>query len=190
MDHRRRQVLIGAGGTLLLSLVTQPSLAAQVIGIRLWPAPAYTRITIEHEPEGLVYSTQLLKEPLRFVLDLEGVTLNPALRELTARVTNNDPFIRAIRVAQFQPRVVRLVFELKQDIHPQVFSLPAVAQYQARLVMDLYPTVDEDPLFHFLATLERERAIPPGVARSPEFSDPSQNRSTAKGDRKPGSVGW
>lgn len=137
-----------------------------------------------------MYSTQLLKEPLRFVLDLEGVTLNPALRELTARVTNNDPFIRAIRVAQFQPRVVRLVFELKQDIHPQVFSLPAVAQYQARLVMDLYPTVDEDPLFHFLATLERERAIPPGVARSPEFSDPSQNRSTAKGDRKPVSVGW
>jgi N-acetylmuramoyl-L-alanine amidase len=185
MDRRRRQVLIGAGGTLLLSLVAQPGMAAQVIGIRLWPAPAYTRITIEHEPEGLVYSTQLLKEPLRFVLDLEGVTLNPALRELTARVTNNDPFIRAIRVAQFQPRVVRLVFELKQDINPQVFSLPAVAHYQARLVMDLYPTVDEDPLFHFLATLERERAVPPGVARSPEFSDPSQNRPTAKADRRP-----
>jgi len=185
MDRRRRQVLIGAGSTLLLSLVAQPSMAAQVIGIRLWPAPAYTRITIEHEPEGLVYSTQLLKEPLRFVLDLEGVTLNPALRELTARLTNNDPFIRAIRVAQFQPRVVRLVFELKQDINPQVFSLPAVAQYQARLVMDLYPTVDEDPLFHFLAQLERERAIPPGVARSPEFSDPSQSRAAAKADRKP-----
>ena len=185
MDRRRRQVLIGAGGTLLLSLVAQPSMAAQVIGIRLWPAPAYTRITIEHEPEGLVYSTQLLKEPLRFVLDLEGVTLNSALRELTARVTNNDPFIRAIRVAQFQPRVVRLVFELKQDINPQVFSLPAVAQYQARLVMDLYPIVDEDPLFHFLATLERERAVPPGVARSPELSDPSQSRSTARADRKP-----
>jgi N-acetylmuramoyl-L-alanine amidase len=185
MDRRRRQVLIGAGSTLLLSLVAQPSMAAQVIGIRLWPAPAYTRITIEHEPEGLVYSTQLLKEPLRFVLDLEGVTLNSALRELTARVTNNDPFIRAIRVAQFQPRVVRLVFELKQDINPQVFSLPAVAQYQARLVMDLYPIVDEDPLFHFLATLERERAVPPGVARSPELSDPSQSRSTARADRKP-----
>ncbi|MFM8630962.1 MAG: N-acetylmuramoyl-L-alanine amidase, partial [Betaproteobacteria bacterium] len=75
MDRRRRQVLIGAGGTLLLRLVAQPSTAAPVTGSRLWPAPAYTRITIEHEPEGLVYSTQLLKEPLRFVLDLEGVTL-------------------------------------------------------------------------------------------------------------------
>jgi len=185
MDRRRRQILIHAGSTLLISLIAQPGWAAQVIGVRLWPAPAYTRITIEHAPEGLVYSTQLLKEPLRFVLDLEGVTLNPALRELTARVTNDDPFIRAIRVAQFQPRVVRLVFELKQEINPQVFSLPAVAQYQARLVMDLYPTVDEDPLFRFLATLERERAMPPAVARSPELSDPAQNRSTGKADRKP-----
>ncbi|NBW01891.1 MAG: AMIN domain-containing protein, partial [Betaproteobacteria bacterium] len=119
MDRRRRQILIHAGSTLLISLIAQPGWAAQVIGVRLWPAPAYTRITIEHAPEGLVYSTQLLKEPLRFVLDLEGVTLNPALRELTARVTNDDPFIRAIRVAQFQPRVVRLVFELKQEINPQ-----------------------------------------------------------------------
>jgi len=64
-----------------------------------------------------------------------------------------------------------------------VFSLPAIAQYQHRLVMDLYPTTDEDPLMTFLATYEKERALPPSVARAPEMSDPVSPRPPT--DRTP-----
>jgi N-acetylmuramoyl-L-alanine amidase len=78
---------------------------------------------------------------------------------------------------------VRIVFELKQDVAPQVFSLPAIAQYQHRLVLDLYPTADEDPLLTFLESIEKERAEPPSVARAPELRDPAAAR--LPGDRKP-----
>ena len=179
----RRHLLLSAGSTLLLGLFSGKAWSANVIAVRIWPASAYTRVTLEHDTEGLRYTTQLLANPQRFVVDLEGTLVNPALRDLTARLTPSDPFIKTIRVGQYQPRTVRVVFELKQEVAPQVFSLPAIAQYQHRLVLDLYPTVDEDPLLTFLANIEKERAVPPSVARAPELRDPAAAPTPA--DRKP-----
>lgn len=171
-NAKRRQVLLATGATLLIGLRCGPANAAQVVAVRAWPAKDYTRVTIEHNVEGLKYSTQMLQNPLRFVLDIDDTVINETLKELTARIADSDPFIQTVRVGQYQPRVVRLVFGLKQETNPQVFSLPAVAQYQHRLVMDFYPTTDEDPLLTFLSTYEKERALPPSVARAPELSDP------------------
>lgn len=179
----RRHLLLSAGSTLLLGLFSGKARSASVIAVRIWPASAYTRVTLEHDTEGLRYTTQLLTNPQRFVVDLEGTLVNPALRDLTARLTPSDPFIKTIRVGQYQPRTVRIVFELKQEVAPQVFSLPAIAQYQHRLVLDLYPTVDEDPLLTFLANIEKERAVPPAVVRAPELRDPAASPTPA--DRKP-----
>jgi N-acetylmuramoyl-L-alanine amidase len=169
---KRRTVLLSAGATLLIGLRSGPANAAQIIAVRAWPAKDYTRVTIEHNQEGLKYSTQMLQNPLRFVVDLDDTVLNDTLKELVAKIVDNDPYIQTVRVGQFQPRVVRLVFALKQEINPQVFSLPAIAQYQHRLVLDFYPAVVDDPLLAFLAAYEKERAVPPSVARAPEMSDP------------------
>ena len=38
------------------------------------------------------------------------------------------------------------MFDLKQSIAPQVFTLKPVGDYQYRLVLDLYPKVAQDPL--------------------------------------------
>jgi N-acetylmuramoyl-L-alanine amidase len=79
-------------------------------------------------------------------VDIEGLELNPALRELVAKVKSDDPFISGIRVGQSAPGVVRLVMDLKQAALPQVFTLPPVAAYAHRLVLDLYPATQIDPL--------------------------------------------
>jgi len=185
---RRRALVLGAGTTLLLGLIAVPGHAARILAVRMWPARAYTRITIEHDTEGLTYTTRLLADPPRLAIDLEGTRLNPALLELAAMASDRDPFIRTIRVGQYQPSVVRIVFELKQDIRPEVFSLPAIAQYQHRLVIDLYPVIEEDPLLSFLTTIESERATHPSVARAPDMRDPQRpaDRSPAtQADRAP-----
>jgi N-acetylmuramoyl-L-alanine amidase len=49
-------------------------------------------------------------------------------------------------VGQNAPRVVRLVLDLKQPVAPQQFALEPVAAYKYRLVFDLYPTQEHDPL--------------------------------------------
>ena len=87
---------------------------------------------------------------------MQGIELNPALRELVAKVRADDPNISGIRVGQNAPGVVRLVIDLKQAVQPQVFSLAPVAPYQHRLVFDLYPQKPLDPLEALIAERLRD----------------------------------
>jgi N-acetylmuramoyl-L-alanine amidase len=97
-------------------------------------------------------------------VDIEGITLNPALKELVAKVRADDPNIAGIRVGQFAPNVVRLVVDLKLPIRPQVFALTPVAAYQHRLVLDLYPAQEADPLEALIAQHLQDGAQAPGTA--------------------------
>jgi N-acetylmuramoyl-L-alanine amidase len=159
MDPKRRLVLehglksMGSLGVLIL-LLTESELAgantsAKLIGVRIWPSEDYTRITLESD-QVLPISHQLLSGPDRLVVDIEGLQLNPTLKDLVAKVKPNDPYVSQIRVGQFQPTVVRLVFDLKEAVKPQLFSLDPVAEYQHRLVFDLYPTNPPDPLMQLV----------------------------------------
>lgn len=123
--------------------------ASVVRAVRVWPAALYTRVTIESDAV-LTVTHQRLGNPERLVIDIEGLDLSPQLRELVSKVQPDDPFIAGVRVGQFQPRVVRMVLDLKQGVSPQLFSLAPVANYQHRLVFDLHPTVAQDPLLQFL----------------------------------------
>ncbi|MGA0187637.1 MAG: AMIN domain-containing protein, partial [Burkholderiaceae bacterium] len=154
---KRRALLLASGATLLLGLRT-PARAVAVVAVRVWPAPDYTRVAIEHDTAGLSFKTHLLTAPDRLVVDLEGLTLNPTLKDLVARIQANDPYISQVRVGQFLPTTVRLVFDLKQTIKPSVFTLPPIAQYQHRVVIDLYPTEERDPLLAFLKSYESQAA--------------------------------
>ena len=122
------------------------------MAVRIWPAPDYSRVTIESDGE-LKAKPLYISSPPRLAVDIEGIELNPALKELVAKVQADDPNIAGIRVGQYSAGIVRLVIDLKQAIAPQVFSLPPVAAYRDRLVFDLYPTAVADPL----AALIKER---------------------------------
>jgi N-acetylmuramoyl-L-alanine amidase len=159
MDPKRRLVLehglksMGSLGVLVL-LLTESELvgantSAKLIGVRIWPSEDYTRITLESD-QVLPISHQLLRGPDRLVVDIEGLQLNSTLKDLVAKVKPNDPYVSQIRVGQFQPTVVRLVFDLKEAVKPQLFSLDPVAEYQHRLVFDLYPTNPPDPLMQLV----------------------------------------
>ena len=159
--HRRRAVL--AMGPLAL-LLTRPQLAwgAGIVGVRVWPAPDYTRMTIESDGP-LTASHFMTSGPDRLVIDLDGLELSPQLRELVGKVRPDDPYIAGVRVGQFQARVVRLVVDLKQAVAPQQFTLQPVAAYQHRLVFDLYPTQATDPL---LALIREKEAAEEAAAQT------------------------
>jgi N-acetylmuramoyl-L-alanine amidase len=145
-----RRTVLKAGATLLLSLLTQGvANAAQFVAVRVWPAPDYTRITLEHEIK-LKATHFLIKDPNRLVVDIEGVDLDAQLKSLIAKIESNDPYIAQVRVAQNRPGVVRLVFDLKEEIRPQVFTLEPVGEYRHRLIFDLYPQNVPDPIAELL----------------------------------------
>ncbi len=145
---RRHALQLGA--VVLLLGVQQIARGATIVAVRVWPSKDYTRLTIESDSE--IRARQVfIPDPPRLAVDIEGIDLIPALRELVAKVKSDDPNISGIRVGQNAPGVVRLVIDLKRPILPQVFSLPPVAAYQYRLVFDLYPAQVADPLEALIA---------------------------------------
>jgi len=154
-------------GTLVLLLGTQHiARGASIVAVRVWPSKDYTRLTIESD--GEIKTRQFfIAEPPRLAVDIEGIDLIPALRELVAKVKPDDPNILGIRVGQNAPGVVRLVIDLKQPILPQVFTLAPVAAYQYRLVFDLHPTLVVDPLEALIAERLAEKKQTPSTATAP-----------------------
>ncbi|MDR6491940.1 N-acetylmuramoyl-L-alanine amidase [Paraburkholderia sp. 22099] len=184
-NWRRRQMLRAGASTLVLGLVA-PRLAwaSSVLGVRVWPARDYTRVTIESD-QPLQNAQQLLQGPDRLVVDLNGLDLDQALKDLVSKITPNDPQIQSVRVGQYQPHVVRMVFDLKGSVKPQVFTLPPVGAYKYRLVFDLYPAVAPDPLMDLLAQTERkeqslnENSAPPATLSGPGTTPPTADNSEA-----------
>jgi N-acetylmuramoyl-L-alanine amidase len=164
-----RRSALQLGSVVLLLGVQHIARGATIVAVRVWPSKDYTRLTIESD--GEIKARQFfIAEPPRLAVDIEGIDLIPALRELVAKVKSDDPNISGIRVGQNAPGVVRLVIDLKQPIQPQVFTLPPVAAYQYRLVFDLYPTQVADPLEALIAEKLADRQ--PGAASAPAGSDP------------------
>ncbi len=143
---RLRRTTLKAGGTLLLAVLAPlPARAAQILAVRVWPADDYTRVTLENDSD-LKATHFVVKDPERLVVDVEGIDLNAALKGLVAKIQSNDPYIRQVRVGQNRPNVVRLVFDLKEEVKPQVFTLSPVGEYKHRLIFDLYPVMPPDPI--------------------------------------------
>jgi len=156
---RREQLKLSAKLLSFALLLTEIDIAwgAKILGVRVWPSEDYTRITLESDTP-LPISQQVLSNPDRLVIDVQGLQLNSTLKDLVAKVKPNDPYVSQIRVGQYQPTVVRLVFDLKEPIKPQLFTLDPIGEYQYRMVFDLYPTAPPDPLMELVKSSARKES--------------------------------
>ena len=109
---------------------------------RVWPAREYTRVTIE-SLKSISNDQMILKNPDRLVIDLHDIELNDVLKNLSTKILSSDPNIKQIRVAKFNSQVSRVVIELRAESKINIFSLKPAGSYKHRLVIDVYPRVDE-----------------------------------------------
>jgi N-acetylmuramoyl-L-alanine amidase len=157
----RRRALRHMGSLVLLLGTVRQAQGAGIVAVRVWPAQAYTRVTIESD-QVLAARHFLTEGPYRLVVDIDGLELSAQLKDLVGKVRPDDPYIAGVRVGQYQPHLVRLVIDLKQPVAPQQFTLAPVAAYQHRLVFDLHPVQEIDPL---LALLRDKEAAEQQAAR-------------------------
>ncbi|MAS00411.1 MAG: N-acetylmuramoyl-L-alanine amidase [Nitrosomonadales bacterium] len=139
-----------------LLLFSQFNFAAEnnVNAVRVWPASDYTRVTIE-SALAISNDQMMLQNPERIVIDLKDIVINDVLKNLSSKVIGIDPNIKKIRVAQFNPRVTRVVIDLKASASVKIFSLKPIKKYKHRLVIDVYPK-DKDEIASLLKQLEKK----------------------------------
>lgn len=198
-DASRRLLLKGAAAFCLLSISPFGFAASsQIVAVRIWPASSYTRVTIESD-HPLKYKQFSLQNPERIVVDLKNVHLNSVLKGMDKQVQDRDPHLKLIRVGQNDPQTVRLVFEVKQAMSPQVLELTPVAEFKNRLVLDFYPkngaATEDDPLLALLEDYNRgdlEESLP---RETPKPGKAGQDRpivimiDPGHGGEDPGAIG-
>ena len=184
---RRHILRQGTGLFLTLTPVgaalAKPASPAQFLAVRIWPAHAYTRVTLESN-HSIKYQHFMLDNPNRLVVDIQGAEINSVLQGISSKVLSNDPFIRSIRAGQNTPNTVRIVIDLKQSTHPQVFALAPVGNFKNRLVIDLYPHGADanDPMMALLnGNIPKQR---PNTNIAYDTPTPKSNRGSG-GNRRP-----
>ena len=152
----------------LLVLFSLSATAENIVSeTRVWPAPDYTRVTIESFLP-ISNDQMILQNPERIVVDLKGIKLNDALKQLSSQVDGLGPNIKKIRVGQFNPKVTRLVIDLKASASVKIFSLKPFKEYKHRLVIDVYPK-ERDELASLLKQLKqkdnRQQSTEPAIPK-------------------------
>ncbi|NHB88027.1 N-acetylmuramoyl-L-alanine amidase AmiC [Photorhabdus tasmaniensis] len=199
LNLSRRRLLQGAAAMWLLS-VSQVGYAAspKIIAVRIWPASSYTRVTLESNIP-LKYRQFVLTNPNRIVVDLEGMQLNHTLKEMGEQIQSRDPYLKLVRAGQFDPKTVRLVFEVKQPVSPHMFTLKPVAEFKHRLVLDIYPSAgtnkDDDPLLALLEEYNKGNLAEDLPAEIPKSGKAGKDRpivimlDPGHGGEDPGAIG-
>jgi N-acetylmuramoyl-L-alanine amidase len=170
-----------------------PAGGNSIKAVRVWPSPVYTRITLE-STAPIKHELLSVKNPERLVLDIENIDFASVQQELAGKLGADDPHIAAMRAGRYKPGVVRVVFDLRGEAKPQIFTLKPVGEYGYRLVLDVYPAVATDPLMALLdkpATATAEAApaqkkpepVIAGKLESALAAQPAQ--AEGKADRRP-----
>lgn len=173
---KRRDVLKKSGLFFLLGS-SVPAFATSIMSVRVWPSKEYTRVTIESDTP-LKTHPLFLANPPRLAVDIEGIDLSANLKALSGKILADDPYILGVRFGQTNPTTVRVVFDLKQAIKPQVFSLEPAgngqSKYEYRSVFDLYPTQPIDPLEALVTERAKSKELAERIP-APAYNDPISN---------------
>nr|WP_138518674.1 N-acetylmuramoyl-L-alanine amidase [Limnobacter alexandrii] len=181
--NSRRDLLKTVGAGMLLKLIPVGALAAdqvKFVDVRLWPADEYTRVTLEHAG-AIKYKHFLIENPWRMVIDLLDMRLDNTLKDLTSRLHPDDPYVQQIRVGQYDANTVRLVFDLKAEVKPEIFTIDPIAEYKNRFVVDFYPKNPADPLLALLQKSEDPAMREDEISRALRLAE-SETNGTLKLD--------
>jgi N-acetylmuramoyl-L-alanine amidase len=175
----------------------------QLVALRFWPSPDYTRLTLE--TSEILSVQKVSTDARRLRLEMPDVQLDRLLLNNVVPLLEKDRFLAAVKITAGKNRQVLIDFTFKKDVEPKMFSLDPVANYRYRWVLDLYPQKEEDPLLAFLQAYEKKEkgednnvAVPKQNFIEPEkdliketsSATPSSNKKTTASKKKIAMKKW
>jgi len=142
----------------------------EVTQIRTWNAENYTRIVIDLDNE-VKFQAARISDPDRIYFDIHEAKLSATLAGRTHEVQSG--FLRAIRVAQNQTGVVRVVLEVSKVTDYSAYLLPN----PYRLVVDVYGSPPLTAKTEAAASAEPERTA--SLAYKREKTAPARTEKVA-----------
>lgn len=141
---------------------------AQVLELKHWSNPDYTRVVVSVERDVTWKSHELDKgdkqpgKPGRIFIDLQNTKLGPSLRDISI----GDGLLKGVRTALFKPGVVRVVLDIDSIHDYKIFPLSD----PARLIIDVRGNRRAE-----IGKLEKELSSrPPQIPASASGAEPQK----------------
>ena len=126
-------IYLSLAATLLPNILS----AAEVRGLRLWPAPDNTRLVFDLN-SPVEHRLFTLRNPNRIVIDIKNTNVSGVLPS----ATYNESRIKGIRYAKRGNNGLRVVLDLNNAVKPKSFVLKPHGAYGHRLVVDLFDATE------------------------------------------------
>ena len=163
----------------LLALATFAAQAADVLGVRTWPAPDHTRIVFDVSAP-VKHQIFQLDSPRRLVVDIRKARLVRGPDPKTA----GSAQIKKIRFGRRNGRDLRVVLDLAAAVKPKSFLLSPSGGYGYRLVVDLRPQAERKVIKRETAKATKNRGNPVVIAIDPGHGGEDPGASGAAGTRE------
>ena len=113
--------------------------AFEIAAVRIWPSEEYTRLAIEHLEEKIKIQYSNEKNPDRIILRIFNMKITEKNSSKLANVNLNHTPVEKIFISDSPSNEVKIVFYTNPLTRARISSIPAVAHYRDRLVIDFIP---------------------------------------------------
>ena len=131
----------------------------EIAAVRIWPNEEYTRLAIEHLEEKMKIQYSNEKNPDRIVIKLFNMKITKKNFNKLANTNLENTPIKKISILNSPTNEVKIIFHTNPLTRARISSIPAIAHYRDRLVIDFIPAKKEDELLSFLENYEKEKEL-------------------------------
>ena len=131
----------------------------EIAAVRIWPNEEYTRLAIEHLEEKMKIQYSNEKNPDRIVIKIFNMEITKKNFNKLANINLENTPIKKISILNSPTDEVKIIFHTNPSTRARISSIPAIAHYRDRLVIDFIPAKKEDKLLSFLENYQKEKEL-------------------------------
>ena len=144
----------------------------EIAAVRIWPSADYTRLAIEHLEEEIKIQYTNTSNPDRIILTIFNMKITKKNFDKLANINFKNTPIEKISIFDSSDNELKIIFYINPLTRARISSIPAVAHYRDRLVIDFIPAKRKDELLSFLENYQKSKGLNEKTEKQKESKKP------------------
>ena len=146
----RRKFILHVPLFYFLSFLPRVVRGFEIAAVRIWPSEEYTRLAIEHLEEKIKIQYSNENNPDKIIIKIFNMNIAKKNFNKLANINLDKSPIEKISIFNSPDNHVKIIFYTVPLTRARISSIPAIAHYRDRLVIDFIPAEKKDKLLSFL----------------------------------------
>jgi len=155
-----------------MCLLPQVTRGFEIVAVRIWPSEEYTRLAIEHLEEKMQIQYSNEKNPDKIIIKIFNMKMTKKNFNKLANINLKNTPIEEISILDSPTNEIKIIFHTNPLTRARISSIPAIAHYRDRLVIDFIPVKKKDELLSFLENYQKEKELNKRTEKQQEGKKP------------------